>query len=142
MRFGAEPRSSPWRSCLGHVPEDGERRLDDPGDVVAPGLIGLEKAGWKVDDKVHRGLVEVSDDGFFRRQVRSGIPFSDLCLDLGSVWPAEPGRGTAAVQCGIRRGVNAVGAGMPGVEDVPAPFVRRLLTCAALAHGAPVERLV
>ncbi len=63
-------------------------------------------------------------------------------LDLRRVRPAEPGLVAAGVERGVGRRVDAVGAGVPGVEDVPAALGRRVLLGPAGADRAPIERLV
>ena len=102
----------------------------------------LEEAGRHVDHVVHRGLVESPITAFSAARSGAAIPVGDLPLHRVRFRPAEPGGVAAGIERDIRRRIHAVRAGMPGVEDVPAALVRRLLAGAALADGAPVQRLI
>ena len=94
-----------------------------------------EESGRDVGDVLERGLVDLLGRLLFGGEVGGGIPVRDALLDRVRFRPAEPGAIAAGVERGIGCGVDAVGAGVPGVEDVPAALVDRILLGPAGADG-------
>src|SRR5580693_4501511 len=86
-----------WRSPafhsrrLAHAPEEWERAFDHAAEILAPGLVGEEEAGGRIDDGVERGLVDALDRGLLVVEVFCVEPSRDLGFGLVVLGPAEPG---------------------------------------------------
>src|SRR5215471_11004240 len=124
---------------LAHPPEERQRALDHARDVVPPSLILQEEAGRRVDHGLKRRLVKAADRGLFLVEILGVIPGGNLRFDLGRIGPAEPGLVAARPYPDRDRRIDAVGAGMPGVEHLPAALAGRRFHRAAGADRAPID---
>src|SRR5262249_7865350 len=130
LRIAREARGKIARRSRGlaHAPEERQRPLRDAGDVRAPGLMGEEETGRSVDRVLAGGLVEAADCGLLFVEIACLVPGRDLGFDLRAGRPAEPGLVAVGADRGIARRVDADGAGVPGMEHLPAALARgRLL---------------
>src|SRR5581483_5232110 len=136
-----KPYRLPLRlSGLRHAPEEGQWSLHDTRHVLAPGRVAEEEACRRIDDVLARGLVETGDRGLFLIEALGFEPGRDFLFDAGTVGPAEPRLVAIGANGGIDGRIDAVGAGMPGVEHFPAALVVRRLLRAARADRSPVGR--
>src|SRR5262245_43134338 len=87
---GSSPPMAPASGDLADAPEERQRPLDPAAPVLAPGLVGQEEAGRRIDHAVERGLVEPPYRHLFLVQALGLIPSRDLRFDLGRIRPAEP----------------------------------------------------
>src|SRR5262249_25847057 len=115
---------------LADAPEERQRPLDHAAHVLAPGLVAEEEAGRRVNHVVEGGLVEPPYRGFLLVQGLGLIPSRHLRFDLRHVRPAEPRLVAAGAHPDGDRRIGAVGAGMPGMEHLPAALAGRRF------HGA------
>src|SRR5262249_38922433 len=126
-------------SDLADAPEERQRPLDHAAHVLAPGLVGQEEAGRREDHVVERGLVEPPYRRLLLVEALGVIPSRYLRFDLGRIRPAEPRLLAAGAYPDRDRRIDAVGAGMPGMEHLPAALAGRRLHGAAGADRAPVD---
>src|SRR5262249_13819944 len=87
---GSSPPMAPASGDLADAPEERQRALDPAAHLLAPGLVGQEEAGRRIDHAVERGLVEPPYRHLFLVQALGLIPSRDLRFDLGRIRPAEP----------------------------------------------------
>src|SRR5258708_31266517 len=128
-------------SCgLRHAPEEGQRPLLHTGDVLAPRRVAQEEAGRRIDDVVERRLVETFDRGLLLIEVLGFEPCRDFLFHRFACGPAPPRLVAVGANAIVSSGVDAVRAGVPGVEHLPAPLARRPLLGAAGANRAPIGR--
>src|ERR1700676_3749348 len=130
--------SSQASRSLSYTPEEGQRSLHDASDVLAPSLILQEEAGRRVDHVLERGLVEPADRGLLLVERLGLEPGRHLRFDLGHVRPTEPGLVAIGAYPELR-GIDAVRAGKPRVEHLPAALAGRGLDGAPRADRGPVN---
>src|SRR5262249_58438617 len=106
---------------------------------LAPGLIGKEEAGRRVDDVLERGLVQPRDGGLFFVEVSCLVPGGDLGFDLRTGGPPEPRLVAVGADRGIGRRIDTNRAGMPGMEHLPAALSRRWFLRPTRCVRAPVD---
>src|SRR5262245_9566555 len=75
---GSSPPMAPASGDLADAPEERQRPLDHAAHVLAPGLVGQEEAGRRIDHAVERGLVEPPYRHLFLVQALGLIPSRDL----------------------------------------------------------------
>src|SRR5262245_58742215 len=128
-------------SCrFGDAPEEWKRALDHPAHVLAPSLITDEEAGRRVDDAIQRGFVEPADRRLLLVRRLGLVPRRHLRFDFRYVRPAEPGLVAIGAHPDCYRRIDAIRAGMPGMEHLPAALTGRRLHRAPGADRAPVDR--
>src|ERR1700676_3496522 len=123
---------------LADTPKEGQRPFHDAGDVLAPGLILQEEAGRRLDHVLERGLVEPSDRRLLLVERLGLEPGRHLRFDLWHVRPTEPGLVAIGAYSELR-GIDAVRAGKPRVEHLPAALAGRGLDGAPRADRGPVN---
>src|SRR6478752_4024240 len=128
------------KSGLGDAPEERQRPADDARDVLPPGLVAEIEAGRRVDDILDRRQVEPAHGRLLLGEILGVEPVRHLGLDGRHVRPAEPGLVAIRADRRIRGRIDAVGAGMPGVEHAPAALARSGLLGAPGTDRAPVCR--
>src|SRR2546423_6565953 len=127
-------------SCrLGDAPEERKRALDHPAHVLAPSLIAEEEAGRRVDDVIQRGFVEPPDRRLLLVRGLGLVPGRYLRFDFGHLRPAEPRLVAVGAHPDRHRRIDAVCAGMPGMEHLPAALTRLRLHRAPGPDRAPVD---
>src|SRR5262252_9878650 len=121
-----------------HSPEEWQRPLRNPADVLAPGKIPKIHAERNIDHVVERGLVQPTRNELFFIERLGIVPSRDLGFDFRDVRPSKK----CFVAIGAKElvgGVHAVDAVKARVENVPAATARWGLLRPPRHHGAPIE---
>ena len=124
--------------CLGDTPEEWQRSLWDPADLLVPSLVLQVLAKRSVDDVIECHLVDPACGGFLFLEVASVIPRRDLSFDCWNVRPSEKRLVTMSAYNFAGR-INAVHAVEIGLENVPPAFVRRCFLGTASNDRAPID---
>src|SRR5207247_8189738 len=79
-------------SCgLRYVPEEGQRSLGDPGDVLAPGRVGQEETRRRIHDVLKRCAIETTDRSLLVIETFGIEPIRDFLFHRRACRPAKPG---------------------------------------------------
>src|SRR5262249_24464831 len=124
---------------LGNTPEERQRSLRDPADVLAPGIIPQIHAERRIDRLIERDLVQPPRNKLLFIERLGVVPRRDLGFDLGNIRPAEE-RLVAVGAKQLVGGIETVDSVKGGVKNVPAALTRRRFLRPARDHRAPVER--
>src|SRR5215470_4760999 len=118
---GAESRR------LADAPEQGQRRLHNAADILAPCMMPERHAEWHIEDVVEGGLVQPSGNRLLLIGALGVIPSLDLGFDLCTGRPTVDRLVaiSAKVPAGWVRELDAINA---GDKHVPSAMIwRRLL---------------
>src|SRR5262249_21695087 len=145
IRRQASPRTIviPPRSMLRdlHVPEDRRGELKDPLDLLAEGRRRKPLAPRHEGHLVEGDLLDLLGELLAPRLIRRTDPVDGELVELGDLRPAEPGGRARARDAEVNGWIDDGGRRPPGVQDVPAATVRRLLASTSDEDFRPVHRL-